>query len=145
MSDRFPFPDGLYYDRDHHLWVRRNADGQVVVGLDVLGLENLGDLAYVTLHDEGAQVQRGQPMGSLEAAKMTGDLMCPVDGTIVARNTGVLEHPAAVNQDPYGEGWLVVLQPSDWERDAAALVSGDDVAPWVDAEIARMREEGWID
>lgn len=144
MSD-YPFPSGLYYEPQHHLWARPEADGRVVVGIDVLGLENLGDLAYVSVRAVGEVVRRGEPVGSLEAAKMTGEIASPVGGRIVARNGAAVENPRLVNNDPYGEGWLVVLEPEDWNADAAALLSGDAVGPWVESELARFREEGWLD
>ena len=127
------------------MWVRHDAGGRVVVGIDILGLENLGDLAYVTLHDVGSSVRRGQPMGTLEAAKMTGDIRSPVSGRIVDRNNGAVENPGLVNTDCYGTGWLLAIEPDDWAADAAALVTGDAVKGWVDAELARFRAEGWLD
>lgn len=144
MSD-FTFPDDLHYDREHHMWVRQRSGGEVAIGIDPLGLENLGDLAYVTLAEIGAVVRRGEPLGTLEAAKMTGDIVSPVGGRVVARNQGAVESPALVNRDPYGEGWLVVLEPSEWSSDASALIHGDAVAGWVEEELARYRREGWLD
>lgn len=144
MSE-YPFPPELFYEREQHMWARRDPDGRVFVGIDVLGLENLGDLAYVSLKEVGEEVQQGEPLGSLEAAKMTGEIASPVGGRIVARNGGAVENPRLVNEEPYEAGWLVALEPEDWDRDAADLVSGEAVPPWVEAELARFRKEGWLD
>jgi glycine cleavage system H protein len=84
-------------------------------------------------------------MGTLEAAKMTGDLTAPVSGLIVARNDRVVNNPALVNESPYVEGWMVVIQPSDWEAEAAQLISGDELPAWVESEIARYSQKGWLD
>lgn len=143
-NGHYPFPPELYYDRATHVWAR--ADGNTVtIGLDALGLESLGDLAYLSLQPVGASVQRGEALGSLEAAKMVGDLVAPVSGVIVAHNEAVLRDPGLVNRDPYGAGWLVQLAPSAWATDAAELVHGPALLPWIEAEIARYRAQGWID
>jgi len=150
-NGHYSFPAELYYDRSTHLWVRRApkgcfAKGEVVtIGLDALGLESLGDMAYISLQATGLPVRRGEAVGSMEAAKMVGDLIAPVSGTIAARNEAVLRDPGLVNRDPYGKGWLLQLRPSDWARESAELVYGDELAAWVEAEIERYRSQGWID
>jgi len=140
----YTFPPDLYYDRAMHGWVRR--DGQTVtLGLDALGLESLGDMAYISLQAVGIPVRRGEALGTLEAAKMVGDLVAPVSGTISARNEAVLRDPGLVNRDPYGAGWLVQITPSDWVRDSAELVHGAELMAWVEAEVERYRSQGWIE
>jgi glycine cleavage system H protein len=149
MSDRtdsYDIPADRYYDREHHMWAQYDpAIGDVIVGIDTLGLASLGDLAYVTLKDVGKSVKRGESMGTLEAAKMTGDLVAPVSGTIVARNDATISNPGLVNQSPYIDGWMVVIKPSDWENESGQLVSGEGLPDWVDAEIKRYKRQGWID
>jgi len=93
----------------------------------------------------GISVKRGESIGTLEAAKMTGDLTAPVSGVITARNDAVVNNPALVNQSPYDDGWMVVIKPSDWESESKQLVSGDDLLPWVGSEITRYRQKGWLD
>lgn len=137
----FEIPEDLYYDRDRHLWVRCESTERVVVGIDALGLDSLGELAYVSLGEVGAEVARGGAIGSFEAAKMTSSLEAPVAGTLIERNDAVLADPLVVNRDPYGEGWLIAIAPRDWEADAAQLVSGDAIAGWVEDELRRRREE----
>jgi glycine cleavage system H protein len=142
----YPIPSDRAYDRERHMWAQLDtASGNVLVGIDALGLASLGDLAYVTLKNLGKQVKRGEAMGTLEAAKMTGDLTAPVSGLIVARNDRVVNNPALVNESPYVEGWMVVIQPSDWEAEAAQLISGDELPAWVESEIARYSQKGWLD
>lgn len=143
-NGHYSFPPELYYDGATHVWVRY-ADGEATLGLDALGLESLGDMAYVSLPVVGRPVNRGEAIGSLEAAKMVGDLLAPVSGAIAARNEAVLRDPALVNADPYGAGWLVRLTPAQWERESAELIHGDALLAWVAAEIERYRTQGWID
>ena len=90
----FPIPSDRFYDRDHHLWALPDTEsGRVRVGIDAIGLESLGELAYVELVEIGTSVTRGESLGTLEAAKMTGSISAPVSGTIVRRNDAVLGDP----------------------------------------------------
>ena len=142
----YPIPADRSYDREHHMWAQYDPlSGQVTVGIDVLGLAALGDLAYVSLQAVGTPIKRGESLGMLEAAKMTGDLVAPVSGVIMARNDKTVSNPALVNQSPYAEGWMVVIGPNDWENESAQLVSADDLPAWVESEIKRYRQQGWID
>lgn len=145
-NGHYLFPPELYYDRSTHVWARHAPHGETVtIGLDALGLESLGDMAYLSLQAVGFPAQRGESIGTLEAAKMVGDLVAPVSGLIAARNEAVLSDPGLINRDPYGEGWLVQITPSAWERDSAELVHGAELKPWVEAEVERYRSQGWID
>ena len=135
-------PRDRHYDGTSHLWAHRDErTGRVRVGVDAFGLEALGELAYVSVDSPGAEVPRGGPVGTLEAAKMTSVIATPVGGAVVARNESVMSNPLQVNQDPYGTGWLFELTPTDWEADAAHLISGDAIGAWVQQERARLDEE----
>lgn len=141
----YPFPRDRFYDGAHHIWCLPDAAlGEIALGMDPLGLESLGDLAFIAINDIGESVRRGEAIGTLEAAKMTGEIVAPVSGILAARNGAVLADPALVNRDPYGRGWLARIEPSDWEAESALLISGAGIGPWVDSEIRRYREEGWI-
>jgi glycine cleavage system H protein len=146
QTNTYEIPADRAYDREHHMWAQFDpASGDVFIGIDALGLTALGDLAYVTLKDVGKSVKRGESLGTLEAAKMTGDLIAPVTGVIVARNDITVGNPALVNQSPYVDGWMVVIKPSDWDNESAQLVSGDGLPAWVESEVNRYRNQGWID
>jgi len=138
----FDLPRDRHYDGAHHLWARRDeTSGRVRVGVDAIGLDSLGELAYVAIGACGEVVAAGRPIGSLEAAKMTTTIVSPVGGTIVARNEAVLEDPQIVNRDPYAGGWLVEIEPSDWQRDAEQLICGDGIGPWAARELQRLAAE----
>ncbi|MCH8843568.1 MAG: hypothetical protein IID61_11420, partial [SAR324 cluster bacterium] len=78
LIDIYEFPEDRYYDAEHHTWALPEAGARrVTIGIDVLGLESLGDLAYVALNPLGSRVRRGESLGTLEAAKMTGDFVSP--------------------------------------------------------------------
>lgn len=141
----FRFPADRHYDREHHLWAMAEPDGAcILVGLDALSLASLGDLAYVAVSEPGTEVARGESIGTLEAAKITGEIFAPLGGVVRRRNEPALRDPSLVNADGYG-CWLVAIEPSGWESDAAGMASGEDLEAWVREEIIRYREEGWID
>ncbi len=141
----FEFPEERYYETRQHLWARPDTASRVIVGIDRLGLEALGELAYVSLHDVGGRVAKGEAFGTLEAAKMTTDVASPVSGILVERNENVVRDPALVNQDPYERGWLVVIEPALWESECTGFVSGPAIAHWAATEVQRYRSEGFID
>ncbi len=135
-SRPFVVPRDRHYDRATHLWAHQHGD-RVRVGIDSLGLESLGELAYVALHPIGTTVSRGEPIGTLEAAKMTTAIAAPVSGTLIHRNEVVLRDPLLVNRDPYENGWLVEIAASNFSQESALLVSGDAISAWVAAEVER--------
>ncbi len=75
---------------------------------------------------------------------MTGDIIASVSGILIGRNESVLRDPSLVNRDPYDKGWVVSIDPTEWKKEAAALVSGDAIPVWVEAEVERYRKQGWI-
>ena len=83
------------------------------VGITDFAQDALGDVVYVDLPEVGAVVQAGQPMGEVESTKSVSDVYSPVSGTIVERNPLVDDRPELVNEQPYGDGWLVVIEPAD--------------------------------
>ena len=143
--DERSFPRDRLYEAERHMWVLRQPDGLVRVGIDVLGLESVGDLAYVSLCEIGAVAARGTPIGALEAAKMTGDVLAPISGRVVARNDAAMADPRIVNDDPYARGWLVCIEPSDWRGESRLLLGQAALDAWIAREIDRYRREGWID
>jgi len=144
-STNFHIPDDRYYDGANHLWAKADSTtGRVVIGIDKLGLQALGDLVYITLKEVGTPVKRGEAVGTLEAAKMTGDIIAPASGILIGRNESVLRDPSLVNRDPYDTGWIVSLDPTNWKKESTTLVSGAAIQEWVAAEVERYRQQGWI-
>jgi glycine cleavage system H protein len=85
----------------------------VVVGITDHAQEQLGDVVYVDLPPEGAEVTAGEAFGEVESTKSVSDLFAPVSGTVTARNDELEDRPELCNSDPYGDGWLVRIQPDD--------------------------------
>ncbi|KWX01358.1 glycine cleavage system protein H [Carbonactinospora thermoautotrophica] len=108
------YPEDLRYTREHE-WVRDpgEAEGSVRVGITDYAQHALGDIVFVTLPEVGAEVTAGERCGELESTKSVSDLYAPVSGTVVARNTTLDATPEVINSDPYGEGWMIEIKPSD--------------------------------
>jgi glycine cleavage system H protein len=108
------FPDDLKYTAEHE-WLRRPgaAESSVRVGITDYAQEALGDIVYVSLPEVGAELEIGTAVGELESTKSVSDVYAPVAGTVAAVNEALEGTPELVNSDPYGEGWLFELVPSD--------------------------------
>jgi glycine cleavage system H protein len=141
--DAFYLPDELYYDRKELLWARLE-EGKVRVGLDQFGQKMAGTVAYLKLLPAGRTVQKGRSFGSREAGKYIGPLKAPVSGRLVEVNGAVLANSGVLNGDPYGEAWLVVIEPSSLATDLADLAHGPDVPPWLEDEVKDYRARGLI-
>lgn len=112
------YPDNLKYTHEHE-WVRSSA-GVIRVGITDHAQQALGDVVYVTLPGVGSNVEAGQPFGEVESTKSVSDLYTPVGGTVRAINELLDSQPDLVNSDPYGDGWMVEIEPADpGELDAA--------------------------
>jgi glycine cleavage system H protein len=106
------YPDDLRYSKEHE-WARTEQDGRVRVGITDFAQDALGDVVYVDLPEQGTQVSAGQAFGEVESTKSVSDVYAPVSGTIVERNGALEEKPELVNQQPYGDGWLVAIEATD--------------------------------
>lgn len=104
-------PDDLRYTKEHE-WTRRDGS-HVTVGITQYAQDALGDVVYVDLPAAGTRVEVGQPFGEVESTKSVSDLYAPVNGTIVERNENLESAPELVNSDPYGQGWMVVIEADD--------------------------------
>jgi len=104
-------PGDLLYTREHE-WLRREDDGSVTIGVTDHAQAALGDLVYVELPEVGQDVENGGDMAVVESVKAASDVLSPIDGTVVAVNDELADDPEKANADPYGEGWIVRMQPS---------------------------------
>ncbi len=105
------YPDDLYYNREH-LWVRVQGN-RGTVGITDHAQREMGEILFVDLPEESSQVDKNDNFGSLESSKTVAELRCPLSGEIVSINKDLEEEPSLVNDDPYGNGWLVVLEMDD--------------------------------
>ncbi|MCX5941353.1 MAG: glycine cleavage system protein GcvH [Cyanobium sp. LacPavin_0818_WC50_MAG_67_9] len=97
---------------DSHEYVRPEGE-RLRLGLSAFAIDQLGDIVFVELPEVGATLTQGASFGSVESVKAVEDLLAPVTGVVLARNEAVLSSPEELQNDPYGEGWLLLLQPTD--------------------------------
>ena len=104
-------PDDLRYSSDHE-WARLE-DGKVRMGITDYAQDALGDVVFVQVPQVGTSVERGSTFSEVESTKSVSDIYAPVSGTIVAVNDDLTDAPQRLNEDPYGDGWICVIDPSD--------------------------------
>jgi glycine cleavage system H protein len=109
------FPEELKYTSEHE-WVALEGENRVRVGITDFAQDALGDVVYVDLPDTGADVRGGEPFGEVESTKSVSDVYSPVSGKVVERNDALGDSPETVNSDPYGEGWMVLIELGDPEE-----------------------------
>ena len=105
-------PGDLQYTNDHE-WLRREDDGTVTIGITDHAQSALGDLVYVELPEVDQEVDSGGDMAVVESVKAASDVYAPISGTVAAVNEALSDDPEVINNDPYGDGWIVKLQPGD--------------------------------
>lgn len=106
------FPTELRYTKDHE-WARQEADGSITVGITEFAQSELGDIVFVELPEVDDTFAAEDTFGTVEAVKTVSDLIMPISGKIIAINEGLNDAPESVNSDPYGEGWMIRVQPDD--------------------------------
>ena len=106
------YPNDVRYTKEHE-WTRDEGDGRVRVGITDYAQDALGDVVYVDIPETGTEVTAGQPFGEVESTKSVSDVYSPVTGTVLERNGALEETPELVNQDPYGDGWMVAIELSN--------------------------------
>ena len=127
------YPEDLSYTKEHE-WAKRE-DGVVRVGITHYAQDALGDIVYVDLPSPGTEVAAGQPFGEVESTKSVSDIYSPVTGTITERNARLEESPDLVNQDPYGEGWMVLIE-SNSQSELDGLLSAAQYQDFIASEQA---------
>lgn len=104
-------PGDLKYTSEHE-WLRQEEDGSVTIGITDHAQSALGDLVYVELPEVGQDVEAGGEMAVVESVKAASDVYAPISGAITAVNEALADDPEKINADPYGDGWIVRMQPS---------------------------------
>ena len=125
-------PGDLLFTSEHE-WLRREDDGNVTIGITDHAQAALGDLVYVELPEVGQDVESGGDMAVVESVKAASDVYAPIDGTVTAVNEELADDPEKINSDPYGDGWILRIQPGDGV-DEGALMSPDDYQALLDEE-----------
>ena len=116
-------PEDLKYTKDHE-WVRVEGD-EAVIGITDFAQSELGDIVFVEIETEGEELDQEEVFGTVEAVKTVSDLFMPVSGEVISFNEELEDAPEKVNEDPYGEGWMIRLKITD-KSQIDNLLSSDD-------------------
>jgi glycine cleavage system H protein len=130
MSEEYVIPEGLYYTEEHE-WAKRLEDGTVVVGVTDYAQKQLHEIVYVELPEVESEAEQMGVIGAVESVKAVSDMNSPVSGTIVEVNEDLLDSPELVNEDPYGEGWIAKIMPSDLEGNIIRLMDAEAYGKFV--------------
>ncbi|GBD38793.1 Glycine cleavage system H protein [bacterium HR37] len=128
-------PEQLKYTKEHE-WVRVEGD-TVVIGITDYAQDALGEIVYIELPSEGDEITKGDPFGSVESTKSVSELYAPVSGEVVEVNEALLDSPETINEDPYGEGWMIRVKPYDL-AELDDLMDSEEYADYIESEM----EEG---
>jgi glycine cleavage system H protein len=128
-------PEQLKYTKEHE-WVRVEGD-TVVIGITDYAQDALGEIVYIELPSEGDEITKGDPFGSVESTKSVSELYAPVSGEVVEVNEALLDSPETINEDPYGEGWMIKVKPYDL-AELDDLMDSEEYADYIESEM----EEG---
>ncbi len=136
----FEFRPELYYNEN--IWAKVEPDGNVRVGFDDVVAKGSHDIFALKLSDVGTVVKYKGKIGLIESRKYTGPIVCPVNGTIIKTNDEVRKYGAeGFMNDPYGEGWLAIIKPSNLEEDLKKLLFGQPAVEWYTKEADKAKEE----
>lgn len=134
-------PDDLLYYPEHDMWVRELPGGELLIGATAFGIHLAGEIIAFTSKPKGAEVARGRGMGTVECRKTVLAVHAPLSFILREGNEAAEERPARINRDPYGEGWMARVQPTDWAAERHLLV---DAATYR-AQVLRLDPEARLD
>jgi len=106
------YPKGLKYSKEHE-WVLVEGDDSGIIGISDFAQNELGDVVYVEVPEVGEKISKDDPFGAVESVKAVSDLYAPVSGTVTEVNDALPDTPELINEDPYGEGWIIKVTMSD--------------------------------
>ena len=133
--EEFDLPEELYYFEEGRTWAKIESDGRVRVGLSDIAVKMASDIIFIRLKPKGATIVQGKGFGTMESSKWVGPLKSPVAGTIEELNESLTKNPASIVEDPYGEGWAVLIKPTNLEEDLKNLLhSTEQLTTWAKKE-----------
>ncbi|MFW6000942.1 MAG: glycine cleavage system protein GcvH [Halanaerobium sp.] len=123
--------EDLLYSKDHE-WVREDGD-ILVIGISDFAQEELGDIVFAELPEVDEEFETGDSFGVLESVKAVSDTFIPLSGKVVAVNEELLDHPELINDDPYGDGWMIKIDPFD-DTELDELLTAEEYAEFLEEE-----------
>ncbi len=131
------FPQNLKYTRTHE-WTRLDGPDEVTVGITDYAQHALGDVVFVELPEVGRVLSQAETFGVVESVKAASDVYAPLSGEVIAVNEALLDAPEAINTDPYGDGWMIKLRPSDLAGEGDLLIGAAFYAQHVQNEASKQ-------
>ena len=122
MVDEYRFEEGVYYTKEHE-WAKKLEDGLVAIGVSDYAQSQLHEIVYVELPEVDAEVAAFEAIGAVESVKAVSDTYSPVSGKVVEVNEDLLDSPEFINDDPYGNGWIAKIEPTNLEADLGNLMN----------------------
>ena len=132
------FPDGLKYSKEHE-WVLVE-DKVAIIGITEFAQHELGDVVYVELPEVGEKVVKDDPFGAVEFVKAVSDVFAPVSGAVVEINDTLPENPETINDDPYGDGWMIKVEMTDMD-DLKDLMNAEEYAEYIEQQKEEDEED----
>lgn len=132
------YPEGLKYSKEHE-WVLVE-DKIAIIGITEFAQHELGDVVYVELPEVGEKIVKDDPFGAVESVKAVSDVFAPVGGTVVEINDTLPESPETINDDPYGDGWMIKVEMTD-KDDLKDLMSAEEYAEYIEQQKEEDEEE----
>jgi len=132
-------PQGVFFNRNH-TWMFMERSGNARLGLDDLLLHLTGAVNFKPLKQPGDSVRRGEVLTEIEQDGKKLQIVSPISGTILDTNGLMKENPAAVNDDPYGRGWLFTIRPGNWLKEIGTCLMASEANDWSSNELARFRD-----
>jgi len=132
-------PQGLFYSKNH-TWMHMEKTGTAKLGLDDLLMHITGEVKFSHLKNPGDKVTKGDLLAEIDQSDKNLRIFSPVSGKIVATNTTMLSHPEILSDDPYGNGWIYRIKPSNWMSDVKSCYFADDATNWSARELERFKD-----
>ena len=124
MTEDYKVKEGFYYTKEHE-WAKKVDHGNVLVGIADYAQAQLHEIVYVELPEMDAEVGQMEAVGAVESVKAVSDFYCPVSGRVIEVNESLLDAPEKINEDPYGEGWIAKIDPTNLEGDIENLMNAE--------------------
>lgn len=133
--DKYEMPDELYYTTDH-AWVKVEGN-RIRIGITDFMQQLAGDITFIRVPRAGKEMEAGKTLFSLQSGKWAGKVQVPMSGKVVEVNKDLAANPKPLNADPYGQGWVAVMEPDNLSEGLSQLLHGDQLEPWLKEEIAK--------
>lgn len=133
------FPEDLYYSKEH-TWVRLAA-GKAVIGVTDHAQKELGAIVFADLPEDGADIEKNEILGSLESSKTVAEVVAPISGQVLKSNRDLEEDPSLINDDPYGNGWLVAMEIDDPDE-LEGLLNSVEYENYLEKKDAKIEVKG---